>query len=332
MAAHVRSKRLISSLVRRVGGSDPAAPPGGTGESSELDVDEWLVHFFDEQLAPIEAACAKPASDAFAVFSDLDDDLWALLLTRNYSSYPNIRALLPEMPTPQLQMNWNGAHGIELLRQSKAFYGQVKAVSDRLSTTPLRESRVLDFGIGWGRLARLFARDVRPGNLMGVDPTDAILEVCRQSRVPAKLARTDFIPESLPFEDIDLAYSFSVFTHISEAASEACLDVLHAAMVPGGLLVVTVRPPGYLDLSPWMHPVAIERDDRYEALREPRYIFVPHPATEGHPQYDGGEMTYGETLINLPWIRERWADRFELLDVSPAIEDIYQVAVTLRRV
>ena len=99
---------------------------------------------------------------------------------------------------------------------------------------------------------------------MGVDPTEAILEVCRQSRVPAELARTDFVPESLPFDDIDLAYSFSVFTHISEAASEACLDALHAAMVPGGLLVVTIRPPGIPRPQPLdAHSVAIERGDRY---------------------------------------------------------------------
>lgn len=328
----VRSKKLLSLLVERVRGSDPAARPGEPGEIAELDVDEWLVNFFDEELAPIEAACANPGTDPFAVFGDLDDDLWALLLTRNFSSYPNIRAILPSMPEPQLQMNWNGAHGIDLLRQSKAFYGHVKGMGSANAKTPLRESRVLDFGIGWGRLARFFARDVRPGNLMGVDPTEGILEVCRQSRVPAELERTDFVPASLPFHDIDLAYSFSVFTHISEAASEACLDALHASMTPGGLLVVTIRPPGYLDISPWMDSGAIERGRRPGDPQEPRYVFVPHPIVEGHPQYDGGEMTYGETVINLPWLRERWGDRFELIDVSAAVEDIYQVAVTLRRV
>jgi hypothetical protein len=77
---------------------------------------------------------------------------------------------------------------------------------------------------------------------MGVDPTPEILDVCRDSRVPAELAGSDFLPESLPFAEIDLAYSFSVFTHISEAAAETCLDALHAAIVPGGLLILTIRP------------------------------------------------------------------------------------------
>jgi hypothetical protein len=42
-------------------------------------------------------------------------------------------------------------------------------------------------------------------------------------------------------------------------------------------------------------------------------------------------MTYGEAVISLPWLRERWGDSFEMLDVKVATEDVYQVAVTLRK-
>ncbi|MEZ5062930.1 MAG: class I SAM-dependent methyltransferase [Solirubrobacterales bacterium] len=228
-------------------------------------------------------------------------------------------------------MNWNGAHGLALLDQSKGFYRHVKAAVAAHGAKPLAQSRVLDFGLGWGRLTRFFARDVEPGSLMGVDPTPEILEVCRESRVPAVLAKSDFLPESLPFDGIDVAYSFSVFTHISERAAETCLDALHAAIVPGGLLVLTVRPPAYLELDHRMQEALAEVGDPAEAMLEPRYVFVPHPVEGGHPQYDGGEMTYGEAVISLPWVRERWGDRFELLDVKVATEDIYQVALTLRR-
>ena len=67
------------------------------------------------------------------------------------------------------------------------------------------------------------------------------------------LHRTEFVPETLPEGDFDLAYSFSVFTHISEAAAGACLGALHAALNPGGLLILTIRPPAYLDLDAKMH-------------------------------------------------------------------------------
>lgn len=303
------------------------APPAG----AELDVDGWLRSLFGERLGRIDAACAGAGREGYALFADLDDDLWALLLSRQYSSYPNILALLPGVPEPGLQVNWNGAAGLALLSQSKAFYRHVKTMADAHSETPLATSRVLDFGLGWGRLTRFFARDVSPGALFGVDPSEQILEVCRESRVPAEIARTDFLPERLPFEGIDLAYSFSVFTHISERAAEACLGALHAALAPGGLLILTIRPPGYLELDPALAGSLASLGDLTEAMAEPRYVFVAHPTGGGHPQYDGGEMTYGESVISIPYVRERWGELFELLDVKVVTEDIYQVAITLKR-
>ena len=230
-------------------------------------------------------------------------------------------------------MSWNGASGLTLLSQTKAFYRHCKAMVAAHGPKPLADSRVLDFGLGWGRITRFFARDIAPGSLLGVDPTEDILEVCRQSRIPAELARSEFLPKTLPFDGIDLAYSFSVFTHISEGAADVCLDALHAALNPGGLLIVTIRPPAYLQLDPKMHGALAELGDPVEALKEPRYVFVPHDA-DGHPQEGSvaeGEMTYGDCVISLPFVRESWGDRFDLLDVHVTSEDIYQVAVTLRR-
>jgi hypothetical protein len=42
-------------------------------------------------------------------------------------------------------------------------------------------------------------------------------------------------------------------------------------------------------------------------------------------------MDYGETVISLPYVRERWSEQFELLDVALLTEDMHQVVVTLRR-
>ena len=42
-------------------------------------------------------------------------------------------------------------------------------------------------------------------------------------------------------------------------------------------------------------------------------------------------MTYGETVITLPYVRERWSPLFELLDVDLLVGDLYQLMLTLRR-
>ena len=150
--------------------------------------------------------------------------------------------------------------------------------------------------------------------------------------MPATLARTAHVPDRLPFDaGFDLAFSFSVFTHISEAAHLACLGALHAALRPGGLLILTVRPPEYLSYSPLMDAVRQGAPGPAELREEPAYLFAPHPAEAGHPQYAGGQMTYGETVVTLPYVRERWGSMFELLDTDLLLSDPYQVVLTLRR-
>jgi SAM-dependent methyltransferase len=277
--------------------------------------DEWLELAAGERLRAIDAACAGSGVEHLARFRDLDADVWALLLTQEYDGWPRIRALLPGVPDRALQEAWNGTSGAALAAQGAAFYRKLCERFTLHGATPLGDARVLDFGCGWGRLTRMLARDVAPGRLFGCDPSEAILDVCRANRVPAQLARSDFLPEQVPFDGpFDLAFAFSVFTHLSERAHRRCLDALHGALAPGGVLVVTVRPPSYMD------------------HHDEPYAFSPHAAHPSHPQYGGGEMTYGEAVVTLPYVRERWSDRFALLGVDLLLDDLFQVVLTLRRV
>jgi SAM-dependent methyltransferase len=226
------------------------------------------------------------------------------------------------VPEPAIQERWCGLSGAPLATQSAAFYRLLTQRYAEAGARPLGESRVLDFGCGWGRLTRFLTRDVPPERLCGCDPVASILAECH---LPATLAQSEFFPERLPFDEpFDLAFAFSVFTHLSETAHERCLDALHAGLRQGGVLVVTIRPPAYLQESPLMAEVRDRDGDGY--------VFVPHPAEPDHPQYAGsGATSYGETIITLPYVRERWARRFELLHVDLVLEDLHQVVLTLRR-
>lgn len=291
------------------------------------------------QLAELDAACAAAtaagpdaARAVYGRFAGLDLDLWTILLSQEQTAFGHIRALLPAMPEPELQVLWNGLSGAALASQSAAFYAKVLDRHTTHGLRPIDEARVLDHGVGWGRIVRFFARDVAPGNLFGTDPAQGILDVCRRDRVPAELHRTGFMPDSLPVADLDLAYAFSVFTHLSETAAERSLDALHAALRPGGLLILTIRPPDFLWLEPSLHPLLAKLGpDWRAALARPQHLFVAHPTDRLHYQYDGGEMTYGEAVVTLAQVRERWAPRFELLDVAPLAGDLHQVVLTLRR-
>ena len=289
--------------------------------------DSWLELLDGDRLDAIEAECAKGGAECYALFREVDVELWALLLTQEYDAYPNIRALLPDMPDVELQRLWNGTSGVALAAQGAGFYRKLCERYGRHSDRPLAESSVLDFGCGWGRLTRFLARDVEPSNLYGCDPVEGILDICRTNGVPATLARSGAVPDRLPFDGpFDLAFAFSVFTHLSEAAHERCLHALHGAIRPGGILVVTVRPPEYVRFCAALHPFA------GADLTRPQYLFAQHPPDPAHPQYSGGEMSYGEAVISLAYVRERWAPLFELQAVDLLVEDLFQVMLTLRAV
>jgi SAM-dependent methyltransferase len=311
----------------------PAGAANAAAAPLHGSYDGWLSQLFGEQLEAIDAACADGAVERFALFRDLSDDLWALLLTRDYELYPNVRALLPDVPEPWIQELWNGASGAALAAQGQAFYVKLRDRFAEFGKVPLAQARVVDFGCGWGRLTRMLARDVAPGHLYGCDPVQRIVDACTASRVPAHVERTEFVPERLPFDqEFDLAFAFSVFTHLSERAHEACLSALHRSLRPDGVLVLTVRPPDYLWSCALMRP-ALEAlgSDFVMPLSDPLYLFVPHEADERHPQYAGGEMTYGEAVITPAYVRERWSRLFDLVAVDLLIGDLQQVVLTLRR-
>jgi SAM-dependent methyltransferase len=326
-----RPLRAVGRLAHR--SRAPAEPRPAAPELGGTRYDSWLEHFHGKTLRWIDSACADGRPERFGLFRQLDADLWALLLTQQYSRYRNIRALLPSVPNSKLQEVWNGASGVELAALSNSFYTKLCERFGRHGDLPPSEARVLDFGCGWGRLTRFLARDVEPGRLYGCDSVEAILDVCRENGVPGTFARTDPLPERLPFDErFDLAFAFSVFTHLSEAAHESCLRALHESIRPGGVLVVTVRPPEYMRFSERMRHLldALSSDDPV-LHDEPRYLFVEHPAEPSHLQYAGGEMTYGEAVITLPYVEQRWSPMFELLDVDLLVGDLYQVMLTLRR-
>jgi hypothetical protein len=285
--------------------------------------------FFDPALQEIDAAAGRSSATIYQVFKPIyDDDLWNLLLLRDYTRYKNILNLLPKWPAPEFQRAWVGNDGFDLSRQTLSFYTKIKEYFRIFGRKPLSNTRLLDFGCGWGRILRYFAKDIPDSQLFGCDSDPEILRLCRELAVPGIFGCSDIRPKRLPFfEKFDLVYAFSVFTHLSESTHLECLQVIHDSMHPGGLLIVTIRPRSFIDIRGNELRNASQKEIKRlcHAYDVGEYAFLPH----NWAPVDG-EVPYGDACTPLSYIQKNWTRLFKLTGIGAYCADMYQIPVLLQ--
>ena len=163
----------------------------------------------------------------------LDADLWALLLTQEYDSVPEHPRAAPRRAGPV-------APGAVERRQRRAARGPERRVL-RAAVRALRAARracrsprrACSTSAAAGVASPASSRATwRPARLHGCDPVGAILDVCRDCGVPAKLAHSEFVPERLPVRrsgSTSRSPSRSSPTSRSRRTTR-CLGALHAGM------------------------------------------------------------------------------------------------------
>lgn len=212
--------------------------------------------------------------------------VWGQLLFDPARHFGRADLFLPQMPDATIQEAWTGLSGGRLLRQSIAFIDRIVNACAEAGVSPF-QARVLDFGVGWGRLAMLLLKYTRPQNLVGCDAWESSLEEARRLRLPIELKLSDPLLDTLPVaaSSLDVAYAFSVFTSLGPNAFPKCLSGLARTLKPGGVVLFTVRPPEYWAL----------RRDAADALRTAE-------RSEFHfrPYRDRDE--YGDTSVSLDYL------------------------------
>jgi SAM-dependent methyltransferase len=253
------------------------------------------------------------------MFEPLSDLTWANLALGGVS--------LPALPPESLQKSWCGSAGARLAVQSAEFYRLVKDQYARYGTKPFRNSTMLDFGCGWGRLSRLFAKDLRSDQIFGCDPDAAILEWCKE--IPGTFRQSEVKPRALPFDQqFDLIFAFSVFTHLGPRTHQSALHVVHSSLAGGGLLILTVRPRKFLEGrgAEFAHVDAEALEQALRNYDSGEFVYLPYNL----PPVDD-EVPYGEAVIPVAYVEKHWTDRFEIIENSIYESDPYQLPITLRR-
>lgn len=226
---------------------------------------------------------------------------------------------MPGFPPAAVQERFVGRSGAAALEMVVPFY---ELINRHMSVT--EECNVVDFGAGWGRIARFFQNRIGAGtnfHLADVDP-DA-LEWCRSSRVAGNRVRLSPDGE-LPFHEgsLDLVYAFSVFSHLSEGNAKHWFDEFARKIRVGGVLIFTIQSLRFLDLVKACHdldsPNPIEKrigtymDDPAEAIRRFNQGDFAFSNTGGTGVLTGD--FYGWAAIPQAWLQSQFAGSFDVVE------------------
>jgi hypothetical protein len=220
------------------------------------------------------------------------------------------------MASVQVQNAWCGTSGLALYRQTAAFMRIIAYNYAKYLNKGLDGASIMDFGVGFGRMLRMFYYWTDPENLWGIDAWQKSLDHCSKCNLPGNFALSESRPKSLPVEGglkFNLIVSYSVFTHLAPETGRICLSTLRQHIAADGLLILTFRPSEFwkfidqirgTNFSPWL-----EEEHRRVGL-----AYLPHKGKEGDD--------YGDISM-LPSFFE--TDDWTCLSVDRGIDDTYQL-------
>jgi 2-polyprenyl-3-methyl-5-hydroxy-6-metoxy-1,4-benzoquinol methylase len=247
----------------------------------------------------------------------LSDEDWQNVLIRSvdmpfYQGFP-----LPGFPEDSLQTGTVGSSNEPALREGFNFYRTVKGLCATHGRPLSADTRLLDFGTGWGRYSRIFMKEIAPDNITGVDVDPDLIQVCRSTfpycnfeLVPA------FPPTELPAGHFDLVVAYSVFSHLSEAAATAWIEEFARILTPGGMIAITTQSRRFLAYCdnirrtgeithPWHLKLAesfVDLDASQAAYDRGEFLFSATGGGDARPS-----TFYGEALVPPAFVKRVWS-------------------------
>jgi SAM-dependent methyltransferase len=192
---------------------------------------------------------------------------------------------------------------------------------------------ILDFGVGVGRLARMFKG--APGRYTGVDVDQRhVAWVSSALDYVTGIATKPRQPLPLPDRNFDCVISISVFTHMNERDQFFYLSEIARVCKPGAHVFLTVHGDRALTRAETEQRIfdmlAVPRAGIAETRKRfpaPGFNFI---LQQGH--LTSREYEYGITFIDATYIAREWSKHFDLLRVCPgAIHDFQDIVVLKAR-
>jgi SAM-dependent methyltransferase len=266
----------------------------------------------------------KPHTTPRDWFSVVNDDAWFWMNTVGRRKLKSVAAIVPGVPDESMQANYTGGSEDTTFREGFAAYQLFKSYYEE-HVGPIASCRgILDFGCGWGRITRFFLRDVPPEKITGVDHSDVVIEVCRETNKWCSFMLIDPNPPTpLQTESLDLIYLYSVFSHLPEQMHLALVSEFQRLLVPGGLLIATTRGRDFIQYCESLRGTP-DLKDKPEWHSLSAKAFLDEAASlasydsgafcYGGFGIEGGSSFWGEACIPRGYAERHWPAAFEILD------------------
>jgi SAM-dependent methyltransferase len=218
----------------------------------------------------------------------------------------------PLLPPPEVQSQFVGSNGRDALWEAAIFCSKLLNASEQFGKGLGKDIRLLDFGVGWGRLYRILLNRVLPQKLIGVDIDEKCIDLCRDL-MPYGMFYKNEISPPLRFVDnfFDIIYAYSVFSHLAEHAFIVWVQEFHRLLKPGGLFVFTTLKDAHLEVwhrqyigsDPWFTSYLKSADFDYrewqQKLDRGDFLYVP---TGGGSLRDSS--FYGEAIVTRQYLEK----------------------------
>ena len=206
------------------------------------------------------------------------------------------------------------------------FHTSGRAILDDLAKAfrdagrPLEQAeRILDFGCGVGRVLWNFQTFPHRGEIWGsdIDAESIAWDNANLSHIGKFTCNPSLPPTQFPDDYFDAIYVISVFTHLPEDMQFAWLAELRRILKPGGILAASFHGEHY-----WK-----KGDPTVRAEVESRgFAYRTGQRTEGLPDF------YMVAYHSEAYIRARWAELFEIVELKPQfIHGVHDLAVLRKR-
>ncbi|MGL4489556.1 MAG: methyltransferase domain-containing protein [Rhizobiaceae bacterium] len=268
-------------------------------------------------------------------FSNLSNYEWLSVMQRSITE-PVINGVeFARFPHSSIQLGFNGAANEEAVLRAHAFWSYAEKWAKALGRPLGRSSKVLDIGCGWGRITRMFARDVPIEGIFGCDIDSEALSICRFLGVPGRFVLNK-ANEPMPFADnqFSMMTAYSVFTHLPENAALAIFAEMSRVAQKGCLFVFTVEDEKFLDY--FDIPGIESHSERWRLLsahkaevpaireryRNGEYIYL----TTNEESVRSSDV-YGDALVSQKWLETNTKPYFRILGFYPTKAPVHQAVV-----